>query len=133
MKKTCSKCKKEKSVNDFYKNKYREDGLHHYCKICHSIQNKSSYSYVKSKYRGLKNNYNLNLEELENLYILQNKKCKICNIEHSSVSKHGGLYIDHCHTTGKVRGLLCSRCNLLLGNCKDDVSILNAAINYLSN
>jgi len=133
MKKICSKCKEEKSVNDFYKNKYREDGLHHYCKICHSAQNKNSYSYNKSKNRGLKNNYNLSLEKLESLYFAQDKKCKICKTEYSSVSKHGGLYIDHCHTTGKVRGLLCSKCNMLLGNCNDDISILTSAINYISN
>jgi phage FluMu protein Com len=65
------------------------------------------------------------------MYISQNKRCKICNKEYSTVSKHGGLYIDHCHATGEVRGLLCSSCNNLLGQCKDDINILKNAIKYL--
>jgi hypothetical protein len=133
MKKICSKCKEEKELDQFNKNKSGKHGVHHYCKDCNSIQKKNSYNYVKSKNRRILNAYNLKFEEVEKLYISQNKKCKICNIEHPTVSKHGGLYIDHCHTTGKVRGLLCSKCNMLLGNCNDDISILTSAINYLNN
>lgn len=133
MEKICSKCKQSKKLNEFNKNKSGKHGVHHYCKDCNSIQKKSSYNYVKSRNRGIKNRYNLTFEEVENLYTIQNKKCKICKTEHSSIYSHGGLYIDHCHTTGKVRGLLCSKCNMLLGNCNDDVSILTSAIDYLSN
>lgn len=131
MKKVCSKCKEEKQLTDFHKNKVGKHGVHHYCKSCNSVQKKSSYNYVKSRNRGILNKYNLTLEEVENLYIIQDKKCKICNIEYLSVSKHGGLYIDHCHTTGKVRGLLCSKCNMLLGASNDNISILKSAINYI--
>ena len=131
--KKCSKCKKEKQFDDFHKNKLGRYGLHHYCKSCNSIQKKSSYNYSKSKKRGLILNYNLTIEELENLFINQDKRCKICNNKYSSVSKHGGLYIDHCHSTGKVRGLLCIKCNILLGTSNDDVLILESAINYINN
>lgn len=41
------------------------------------------------------------------------------------------LSIDHCHTTGKVRGLLCRQCNIALGKFKEDVTILQSAIAYL--
>lgn len=133
MKKLCSKCKVEKPLDEFYKNKNTKDGVHHYCKSCLSIHRKNSYDYIKIKNKETINRYNLTLEEVENLYISQNKKCKICNTERLLVSKHGGLYIDHCHTTGKVRGLLCSKCNRLLGNCNDDITILKSAIDYLTN
>lgn len=39
--------------------------------------------------------------------------------------------IDHCHKTGKVRGLLCKTCNTGIGHLKDDPNILRSAINYL--
>ena len=133
MKKVCSKCKEEKELDQFNKNKVGIHGVHHYCRDCNSVQKKNSYNYVKSRKRGILNKYNLTFDEVESLYINQDKKCKICKTEHSSIYAHGGLYIDHCHTTGKVRGLLCSRCNVLLGNCNDNISILNSAIDYLSN
>jgi hypothetical protein len=133
MKKICSKCKEEKQIDDFHKNKVGKYGVHHYCKLCNSIQKKSSYNYIKNRNRGILNKYNLTLEEVESLHIAQDKKCKICNVEYPTVSKHGGLYIDHCHTTGKVRGLLCNKCNILLGISNDNVLILESAINYIFN
>jgi len=42
------------------------------------------------------------------------------------------LAVDHCHNTNKVRELLCSACNILLGKAKDNISILQSAINYLT-
>jgi hypothetical protein len=132
MKKVCSKCKEEKNLTDFHKNKNTKSGLHHYCKDCNSVQKKNSYNYIKYKHRRILNTYKLSFEEVEKLYILQNKKCKICKNEHSSISAHGGLYIDHCHTTGKVRGLLCGSCNVLLGVANDNITILNSAIDYLN-
>lgn len=132
MMKLCKKCNEEKDLSNFHKNKSTKLGVFNYCKKCHSIDRKNSYDYDKSKNRRLINTYNLTTEEVENLYLSQNKCCKICNKEYPTVSKHGGLYIDHCHTTGKVRGLLCSRCNVLLGNCNDNIKILNAAIDYLN-
>ena len=59
---------------------------------------------------------------------IQNHKCKICPNLISIDTKE----VDHDHKTGKVRGLLCHRCNLLLGLAKDDINILNNSIIYLS-
>lgn len=42
------------------------------------------------------------------------------------------MYIDHNHTTGEVRGLLCSNCNTILGLCNDNIIILQSAISYLN-
>jgi DNA-directed RNA polymerase subunit RPC12/RpoP len=56
----------------------------------------------------------------------QNYKCAICGrIVNTSAP------LDHNHTTGEVRGVLCNKCNLLLGMAKDDIDILKSAIEYL--
>ena len=132
MNKICSKCKEEKDLSNFTKDKNGRLGVHHYCKVCNYKQKKDTYDYTKSKNRNTINTYGIDANYVEELYVLQNKKCKICNKEYPTVSKHGGLYIDHCHTTGKVRGLLCAKCNILLGNANDNVSILKSAIDYLN-
>ena len=72
----------------------------------------------------LKTNYNLSEEDYLNLLNGQNNLCAICN-------KEDKLNIDHCHSTNKIRGLLCSRCNLGLGHFQDNVGLLSKAIKYL--
>lgn len=129
--KKCSKCKKIKSLDDFNKSKNAKLGVNHYCKICLSEFKKKCYDYSKSKLNRIKNKYNISELELNDMYIKQDKSCKICKTKFDSVSKHKGLYIDHCHKTLKVRGLLCKSCNSLLGYAYDNIEILNNAINYL--
>ena len=58
--------------------------------------------------------------------ILNTIICAICGITER-------LHIDHCHNSGDVRGLLCSNCNLGIGNLKDNIKILKNAILYLEN
>lgn len=82
----------------------------------------------KAKNNELKKMYNLTLEEYHTLSLDQNHVCKICGeIEPYNTS----LAVDHCHTTGEVRGLLCSNCNRALGFMKDSIEILQSAIKYL--
>lgn len=60
--------------------------------------------------------------------------CAICNNEETRLSRNGGvcrLAIDHCHSTGKIRGLLCHGCNTGIGKFKDNIDLLQAAITYL--
>lgn len=59
----------------------------------------------------------------------QNYKCAICKQPESL--KNRQLCVDHCHTTGVVRGLLCSKCNQGLGMFKDSISYLQNAVIYL--
>lgn len=75
--------------------------------------------------RKLKYKYNITPEDYDKMYLNQEGKCAICN------DKHNKLNIDHCHTTGKVRGLLCTNCNQALGKVKDNIDILKSAIEYL--
>lgn len=72
----------------------------------------------------LKNFYGLSLMDYDNLVKKQEKKCAIC------AKVPIVLCVDHCHTTGKVRGLLCHGCNLALGHFKNE-RLLTAAKSYL--
>jgi len=59
----------------------------------------------------------------------KDKECEICGKTVTENKKD--LAIDHCHTTGKIRGVLCDSCNLGLGKFKDDLTLLSAAVEYL--
>jgi hypothetical protein len=56
--------------------------------------------------------------------------CGICG-KATEPGRWGNLHIDHCHKTGKVRGVLCSECNSAIGKLKDDPDLLRKAIVYL--
>lgn len=81
--------------------------------------------------------YGLTPEQYRDILSRQNGGCAICGIERSrdksrrSKSGTRGLHIDHCHTSGKVRGLLCSDCNLALGKFRDDSGRIERALLYL--
>lgn len=82
--------------------------------------------YLLSKKKSvLKHKYGMSLEEYDTLLIKQESKCAICG------DKEKLLAIDHCHKTGKIRGLLCHLCNRAIGMMKDDTLILERAITYL--
>src|SRR3990167_3365938 len=70
--------------------------------------------------------YGLTPEKVAELKVLQNNLCLIC--ESSILVK---FHIDHSHITGKVRGLLCTPCNMGLGLFKDSRKLLERAIEYL--
>ena len=76
----------------------------------------------------LRRNYGITLEEYNSRVVKQKGVCAIC--KKSTISKRR-LAVDHCHTTGKVRGLLCSGCNTALGQVRDDTTTLRAMIAYL--
>jgi len=78
----------------------------------------------------LKSQYNLSLDAYNALLINQNHKCAICSCDEAAAFK-GLLFVDHCHSTKKVRGLLCHHCNTALGKFKDSSEILSKAIKYL--
>ena len=72
--------------------------------------------------------------EYEDILVEQNHKCKICGAKGNSDRngvRYSNLAVDHCHDTGVVRGLLCMKCNIGLGNFQDNVIYLESAINYL--
>ncbi len=77
----------------------------------------------------IKRKYGITLDEYRALMNRQDGKCAICRSPESSVK--GCFHVDHCHRTGLVRGLLCSKCNQFLGLAKDSPEILGRAMSYL--
>lgn len=87
--------------------------------------------------------YGLTPDAYNEMLVAQEFRCKICKIlgtDAPRISSHrgkdhkwqnGGLCVDHDHETKKVRGLLCTDCNRLLGAAKDNPNILLKAIQYL--
>ena len=73
--------------------------------------------------------FGITLEDYKVLEKKQNYRCKICGL--SKKQNKQDLSVDHCHDTGKVRGLLCKHCNFGLGHFRDNVDNLYKAIDYL--
>lgn len=73
--------------------------------------------------------YGMSLDDFIAMLDAQDHQCAICHEHHDEVER--GLYIDHDHTTGKVRGLLCHRCNAGIGFFRDSVQYLEDAAEYL--
>jgi hypothetical protein len=134
--KTCSKCGETKSLDQFGKNKRKRDGLQVYCKPCQcelvkKSQSKESFARpgasTNRKYI-LKSRYGLTPEQYAGLMVKQEGRCAIC---HGECPTGWRLAVDHCHASGKVRGLLCGNCNTALGKFKDSPELLANAIKYL--
>ena len=77
----------------------------------------------------LKRTYRISVEDHAALFLRQGSKCGVCQSD-SPNSKHGWS-TDHCHKTGKVRGILCHHCNVALGHAKDDPATLRKLADYL--
>lgn len=152
--KVCSRCKKElpADVDHFYRNKRSKDGIDSWCKGCVNAayakwyknnkekkaeydrwyrkkyyqKNKDTLPYTQRK-NNLKTKYNITPEDYDTMFKGQGGKCKICGKRQSELR----LCVDHCHTTGIVRGLLCMKCNTAIGKLNDDPILTQRATDYL--
>lgn len=88
--------------------------------------NKDKVKAIKRK-TDLKTKYGMSVEDFDSMSASQGFACAICKIIPTAT-----LHVDHDHQTGKVRGLLCSKCNTALGLLKDSTEFLARAITYLS-
>jgi len=139
-KKKCTTCQKIKPVSKFYKRFYmtkkrgRVKICQSECKACSIEKSKKRYVYnwKRNKTRNLNQSFGMTYEEYEYMVNSQNNVCAICGNPELSKSKKV-LAVDHCHTTGKVRGLLCNKCNTALGAFGDDIDVMASAISYLIN
>ena len=144
--KICRVCKALKPMDEFYIDRSKKDDLRTECKLCSCQRAKEFrqknpekvkqgwHEYNNSK-RGrknrrtskLKSKYNLTLEQHEQIYLAQDGRCVLCG---DSVA-YSKVHTDHDHKTGRVRGLLCCKCNMGLGFFGDSIEGLQRAIQYL--
>lgn len=78
--------------------------------------------------RQLQRRYGITQDDYEKLLADQGGACAICR---SPEPEHRALDVDHCHVTGRVRGLLCNPCNRALGKFRDNIPRIVAAVAYL--
>lgn len=129
----CIGCEEVKEAKHFYYNWKREEFTSR-CKPCHSDASRKLYA-DKSKFRVLQNDayyrkqYGITLLEVEEMKQRCNNSCEICGILFATDNKPR---VDHCHVTGRVRGLLCHKCNVAIGLLKDDASLMRKAAEYVT-
>ena len=134
--KSCSKCGIQKALTEFPKRIDSPDGYRNHCKLCRKSYNQE---YQKQNHTQLRNYklqriYKISIEVLQMLYETQQGACAICKVPLTLKKNSKGVsveQVDHNHTTGKVRGLLCLNCNTALGLLKDNVNVLQEAKKYL--
>lgn len=134
---TCSKCGEIKQADLFYKRADRPRGRQSKCKDC--IGNSSKQVREWRTKNPEKNSdlrqrervtlYSISVEQYDRMLAEQSGHCAICNSVEPGGK--GAWHIDHDHATGKVRGLLCNRCNAGLGYFRDNMANLERAIAYL--
>ena len=104
------------------------------CRLCLRVYNAKRYANnpTDRKERDLKRKYGLTIIQYEELKIKQNNRCAICARPPSRANfREMVLHVDHDHETGKVRGLLCAKCNRLVGLAYNKSEILTKASDYL--
>lgn len=147
--KICPCCQETKALSGFYKHKATKDGLSCWCKICIKQGEKNKRHKDIEKYNKRQRDYrkkhpdktkkwdrtkhlkqyNLTSEKWENKFNKQKGCCAICG-KHQSELKQT-LNVDHNHSTGKTRDLLCTRCNNLVGKIENNFELLETVLNYL--
>ena len=142
--KTCTKCKETRPIDDFHNDRTGKNGKRSQCRFCVLAANKDwqarnpehakecwkrssnkRYSKDVRQKRRLKS-YNLSESQYTLLVSFSAGKCNICERELGTKE-----HIDHCHDSGKVRGLLCVKCNTAIGLLNDDAALMRRAIEYI--
>lgn len=151
--KSCSICGITKHRDAFYPRPSRPCGMSPQCKECERNRKAKYAREWRAKNQELnrmrdrewraknpdrvrsmnfKKAYGIDNARYEEMLDAQDYSCAICSVKHSDKSRETRLNIDHCHTTGRIRGLLCAPCNKGLGHFRDTIDLLKAAIKYLA-
>ena len=101
-----------------------------YCKECCAERTRSRYNLEKQRSYLLKKKYGITPEKYDEMLSEQDYKCYICHTHEDKIDR--SLSVDHCHKTGKVRGLLCGNCNRFLGQIDDDINTAERLLEYLN-
>jgi hypothetical protein len=133
--KTCAHCKEHKTAALFNKDRSSKDGLDHRCKACSAAY----HTKMKLKWRRTPKGqaayrrkwlktYGLDEAEYARILLAQASKCAACG---TLLETSKDAHVDHCHTTGRVRGILCKCCNVALGFARDNPATLRRLAEYL--
>ncbi len=132
--KVCRQCEVSKPLTAFAKSHTGRLGVRSVCKECTKSYARQWYvDNMKAsdiKFKNIKSKYGITKDQYLDLLKEQDHKCRICGTGEVD-SGYQTLCVDHCHVTGKVRGLLCDKCNTGLGHFRDNKLVLEAAIKYL--
>jgi len=116
-KKLCLRCNKLKPLLCFWRKETKSTKLAAECRDC---------VYLRSIFR----KFGIKPDEYKAMLEAQSNCCALC--QKQGTGRHYRLVIDHDHATGKIRGILCHRCNIAIGIFKDSPALLQSAINYLT-
>lgn len=132
--KECTVCGKTKPVSDFHLRSKTQPWPKSACKECHRSRARQYWknkplSKEEQKEKNLQRSFGIGLKEYNQMLQEQNNSCAICGKNADSLSR--SLAVDHDHTSGKIRGLLCMYCNTALGKFEDNKTNLLNAVSYL--
>ena len=154
--KSCSTCHQEKPVSEFSKQSVRPDGLNITCKHCLSARQEARYKDPVKRQRileagarwrkrnpdadadkTLRRKYGITLAQYDELFEAQGGVCALCKKGETTKRRKKGegrerLAVDHCHDTGRVRGLLCFKCNTAIGSLGDTEADAQRVVDYLN-
>lgn len=147
--KTCSGCRKPRPEEEFYLRTDQPGKRKSRCKRCYKVtcstyrkselgvearrtRDKSPEKKARRAAAHLRKRYNLTPQGRGRLELEQNGLCGICQLPQREGETGGRLHVDHDHTTGRVRGLLCGPCNRALGLIRDSQTWLAQAAAYLA-
>jgi hypothetical protein len=145
--KRCRACHEEKPAASFYRHKKTRDGLYTTCRSCHlghrlvkldskicpaceivftprAIHQVYCTKTCNDVWAPRRNKYGISKAEFNELLRSQGFLCAIC-------SQPDPTHVDHCHRTGLIRGILCKKCNSLLGMADDQQAVIQSALDYL--
>jgi hypothetical protein len=133
---TCTRCQEWKPAAQFGENPQRPGRLRPHCDGCRKDyererKNRDPQAAVAKRLAVTLGRYGLTIADYDRMVTAQQGVCWICTRPPSG-GGHRRLVVDHCHATGRVRGLLCNLCNRGLGAFRDDPTLLASAIRYLA-
>lgn len=125
-----SRRKNREKTNARAREKYAADPSAHKTRHARYILKDPDAHRLAQRRRWIKYNYGLSFEAFETMLLGQKNKCAICR---KPFDEPLSASVDHCHETGRVRGLLCRLCNLALGHIQDDVDTAERLLAYVRN
>lgn len=125
--KRCSACREIKFLVDFVRNRSASTGYGNYCKLCHNVISRRNRERLHGSSRNylLRHRYGVDPEHIDSVLAQQKGLCAVCR-------RLKARHVDHDHSGGAVRGILCFSCNGALGQFNDDPERLASAIRYLA-